>query len=129
VDDVHISEEAVFEMLNSPTGLVAPLMLDLADRAAAVAIAVVHVRPGTPASARTGRGSNARPPGFTKELTHPYVGWDDTGHIYGSAAAPTNPTVFLEHPAIQMHGPGGPGSEANSYPFLTTGLFDLEGTV
>ncbi len=119
--DIEINDIAIFELVNSPPpdGLVAPLLLELAERAAEVARAVVHVRPGTRSSATTGRDSDAQPPGLTKASIDPGIGWDE-GLIYGTVRAPADPAVFLEDPAEQLH---------ESYPFLTTGLYSLEGTV
>jgi hypothetical protein len=116
-DDIRLDDLAIEEILNSPTGLVAPMLADLAERAAEVARATVNVR--VPGSDRTGRDSDARPPGFTRELIRPHVGWQD-GKIYGSAVAPADPAIFLEQPAEQLH---------REYPFLTTGLWSLEGNL
>jgi hypothetical protein len=112
--------EALDDLLNSVEGPVGMLLAELSARAAIVATSVVHVRPGTPASATTGRTSNARPPGFTKariRVHGPVIG--SRGRLYAGVNAPMDPSVFLEMPAEQMH---------QEYPFLTTGLWSLVGT-
>lgn len=117
-------DDAAFEeMLNGPGGLVADFIWDLSLEAAAVAIATVHVRPGTPASATTGiytrKPSNARPPGYTKARIRPHLAWGSrTGHMYGGVNAPADPSIFLEYlpHTDQYHRP---------YPFLTTGLWAI----
>lgn len=118
------SDSAFEEMLNGPGGLVASFIWELSLEAAAVAIATVHVRPGTPASATTGiytkKPSNARPPGYTRGRIRPHLAWGSrTGHVYGGVNAPYNPSTWLETPAEQYH---------KTYPFLTVGLWSLEAT-
>ena len=114
-------EDALEELLNSWDGPVGQLIDELSARAAIVAAEAVHVRPGTASSRTTGRTSNARPPGFTKSRTRPHRGRGArTGKIYGGVNAPADPAIFLEDPARQMGRP---------YPFLTTGLLSLEGTL
>jgi hypothetical protein len=117
-------DTAFEEMLNAPGELVANFIYELSLEATAVAVAVVHVRPGTPASATTGlyarKPSNARPPAYTKLRTRPHLAWGTrTGRVYGGVNAPYNPATWLETPAEQYH---------RAYPFLTTGLWSLEGT-
>jgi len=115
------NEPAIDDLLNSLEGPVGKLIAELSLRATVVATQVVHVRPGTPASATTGRTSNARPPGFTKARIRPHLARGGlTGGLYGGVNAPADPTIFLELPAEQMH---------SEYPFLTTGLYSLIGTV
>lgn len=116
-------DDGAFEdLLNGPGGPVAELIGELSARAAVVATAVVHVRPGTPASATTGRTSNARPPGYTKARVRPHLAWGPrTGRVYGGVNAPYNPSTWLETPAIQIERKG------HRFPFLTTGLWSLEG--
>jgi hypothetical protein len=119
--DIRWDDAAIDDLLNSEFGPVGQLIAELSSRAALVATAVVHVRPGTPASATTGRTSNARPPGFTKARIRPHLARGTvTGHLYGGVNAPADPTIFLELPASQM---------SREFPFLTTGLFSLEGTI
>ncbi len=117
--DVTWDEAEIDDLLNSIEGPVGQLIYELSVRATVVAISVVHVRPGTPASATTGRTSNARPPAFTKLNTRAHIARGSRGGLYGGVNAPADPTLFLEMPASQMH---------RAYPFLTTGLFSLEGT-
>lgn len=110
-------------MLNSPDGVCAPMLIELAESAALVATTVVHVRPGTKRSVTREPGSDARPVGYTKTNIHPHLGWAG-GHIYSSANAPADPALFLEYPAEQIR-----RYEPDGFPFLTTGLWSLEGTV
>lgn len=118
---VHWDEGALEDLLDSESGPVGMLISELSVRTALVATAVVHVRPGTPASATTGRTSNARPPGFTKSRIRPHLARGTlTGRLYGGANSPADPTIFLEMPAEQMH---------SEYPFLTTGLWSLVGSI
>jgi len=120
VSGVTWDEKALDDLLNGMDGPVGMFIAELSARAAVVATSVVHVRPGTPASATTGRTSNARPRGFTKANIRPHLARGTaTGHLYGGVNAPADPSIFLEMPADQMH---------REYPFLTTGLWSLEGT-
>jgi hypothetical protein len=107
-------DQEIYELLNAADGPVGQLIFELSARAAAVATAVVRVR--------TGRGgSTARPPGFTKaSIRVHFPAWGSLGLIYGGVNAAADPTIFLEYPAIQYH---------EAHPFLTTGLFSLEGQV
>jgi hypothetical protein len=107
-------DKEIYDLLNSADGPVGQLILELSERAAAVATSVVRVR--------TGRGgSTARPPGFTKaSIKVHFPAWGTLGLIYGGVNAAADPTIFLEYPAEQMK---------HAYPFLTTGLFSLEGQV
>ena len=119
--EIDWDERALDDLLNSIEGPVGQLISELSMRATVVAWSVVHVRPGTPASATTGRTSNARPPAFTKLNTRPHIARGAvTGHLYGGVNAPADPSIFLELPARQMH---------EAYPFLTTGLWSLEGNI
>jgi hypothetical protein len=115
-DNVKViwDDKAVFDLLNSADGPVGELILELSERAAAVAKAVVRVR--------TQRGGwTARPPGFTKaSIKVHFPAWGSLGLLYGGVNSAADPTIFLEYPAEQMH---------QAYPFLTTGLFSLEGQV
>lgn len=120
VQDTTWNEDAFEEILNAPGGLVANFIWELSLEAAGVATAVVHVRPGTPASATTGPRSNAYSPGYTKARIRPHLAWGSrTGKVYGGVNAPYTPSTWLETPAEQYH---------REYPFLTTGLWSLEGS-
>jgi hypothetical protein len=123
-NDVTLDERAVYELLHDPAGLVGVFIDELSTQAALVATAVVHVRPGTPASATTGRTSNAFPRGYTKARirVHTARPGSRTGNLYGGVNAPYAPATWLETPAIQMARLG------HEFPFLTTGLWSLEGT-
>lgn len=121
--DVNLDQAAIYELLNGPAGLVYPFIAQLSVQAAAVATEVVHVRPGTASSATTGRTSNARPPGFTRERIRPHMAWGTlTGNLYGGVNAPADPSIFLEMPARQI------ARRGHEFPFLTTGLWSLENT-
>jgi hypothetical protein len=122
---VRIDAGNVHELLNDPAGPVGLLIAELDERAAAVARGAVHVFPGTPRSTlwnpATSTARHAMPPGFTKGSIHthgPVVG--SHGGMYGGVNAEAFPGVFLEYPSSQMY---------DKYPFLTTGLESLEGTV
>ncbi len=115
--DIRWDDKAVFDLLNSADGPVGQLIGELSDRAATVARAVVRVR----RPRGEGPNSTARPPGFTKaSIRSHFPAWGTLGLIYGGVNAAADPTIFLEMPAEQMH---------ERYPFLTTGLFSLEGQV
>jgi hypothetical protein len=121
--EIDWDEAALDDLLNSIEGPVGQLIAELSLRASVVATSVVHVRPGTPASATTGRTSNARPPGFTKARIRPHLARGSvTGGLYGGVNSPADPTIFLEQPASQIANLG------HRFPFLTTGLYSLEGT-
>jgi hypothetical protein len=111
--DIVLDEAAIFELLNAPDGPVGRLLMELGERAAAVARAKVRVRHGNTWSRR----SDARPPGYTLASIHPVIGYDSQGLIYGGVHAAGDPGIFLEYPAEQ---------ETREYPFLTTGLDSLE---
>lgn len=115
VSDVRLDDKAIFALLNDEDDMVGRFIQELAGQAAATARAVVPVRT-TPT---WGLHSNARPPGFTKAAIRTERGHTGTGHFWASANAPEDPAVFLEEPAEQLH---------RKYPFLTTGLWSLEGT-
>lgn len=119
--EIQWDDKALDDLLNSIEGPVGQMIAELSARAAVVAVSVVHVRPGTPASATTGRTSNARPPAFTKLNTKAHLARGAvTGELYGGVNAPADPAIFLEMPARQMH---------EAYPFLTTGLYSLVGNI
>jgi hypothetical protein len=113
-------DEAFYELLNGPGGPVANLIADLSAQATVVATTVVHVRPGTPSSATTGRTSNAYSPGYTKARIRPHLAWGArTGEVYGGVNAPYAPTTWLETPASQIRRLG------HEFPFITTGLWAI----
>jgi hypothetical protein len=121
-EDVRIEwdEAALDDLLNGLDGPVGRFIWELSVRAAAVATEVVHTRPGTPSSATTGRTSNAYSPGYTRARIRPHLARGArTGRLYGGVNAPYTPSTWLETPAEQMH---------KTYPFLTTGVYSLEGT-
>ena len=119
-DSIDLDDAEIFDMLNSADGPVGQMVIELSAQAAAVATAVVHVRPGTPRSTVWSSRSTALPRGYTKARIRPHLGWGKaTGHIYGGVNAPYPISTWLETPAEQMY---------QEYPFLTTGLWSLEGT-
>ena len=111
-------DTAIEDLFNDPAGPLGQLIGELSQRAAAVARATVHVRavPGT-RRIRAGRNSTARPPGFTRADIRVHGPVRGQYGLYGGVNAAADPTIFLEHPAIQM---------TRGYPFLTTGLDSLE---
>jgi len=110
-NDVTLDDAAIEELTNSPYDLVGQLTLELAERAAVVARAVVRVRRDRTWSVR----SDARPPGYTKALIRPALGYDAQGLLYGAVLAPYDPGFFLEYPR----------EDREQYPFLSTGLDSL----
>ena len=122
---VRINAGDVHELLNDPAGPVGLLIAELDERAATVARGAVHVFPGTPRSTiwnpATSTARYAMPPGFTKASirTHgPVIG--SRGGMYGGVNVEAFPAVFLEHPSSQYY---------DKYPFMTTGLDSLEGSI
>jgi hypothetical protein len=116
LSEVVISQQAVDELMRDIDGPVGDLMRDISKQIAAVARTRVRVREfGTH---RTGRTSDAKPPGYTKANITSTVGHSKLhdGYVFGGAEAPGNPGIFLEAPAEQMH---------EKYPFLTTGLWSV----
>lgn len=114
MNDVRIDEAAVFALVNDEDGPVGRFIQELAGQAAGVARGVVRVRTAPTWSNR----SNARPPGFTKATIHTARGHAGQGHFWASANAPADPAVFLEYPR----------EDRDKYPFLTTGLWSVQGT-
>lgn len=112
--DFKLDDAAVTELLDNEDGPVGTFLLELAEQAAAVARAKVRVRTDPTWSSR----SDARPPGFTKALISVNRGHTGTGRPWASANAPADPAIFLEYPR----------EDREEYPFLTTGLWSLEGT-
>ena len=115
------NEDVFEEILNAPGGLVANFIWELSLEAAAVAIATVHVLPGTPRSGYwTPKSTAIRPSGYTRARIRPHLAWGArTGKVYGGVNSPYAPSTWLETPAEQYK---------REYPFLTTGLWSLEGT-
>lgn len=110
------------DLLNSPTGEVGGLLLELSTKAATVAKSVVHVLPGTPRSGYwTAKSTAVRPPGYTKRGTRVYPPrrWHGTGGLYAGVNAPAAPAIFLEYdqPHTEQY--------YDRYPFLTVGLDSL----
>lgn len=123
--EVRIDYASVEELLHDPAGPIGRLILELSERGVAVAQGAVHVMPGTARSGHWGARSTAvRPPGTTKasiRVHPPQIG--SRGGMFGGGDANLIPTVFLEHRpkgAVQMY---------DRYPFMTTGLDSLEGSL
>jgi hypothetical protein len=114
VADFRLDEAAVTALLTDEHGLVGRFLQDLADQAAQVARGRVPVRRSRPRSLH----SDASPVGFTKAGIHTAMGHSSSGNLWASANAPVDPTVFLEDPR----------RDRVREPFLTTGLWSLEGT-
>jgi hypothetical protein len=115
VSDVRLDDAAIKAYLDDEDGPVGVFLAELAGQAAGVARSVVPVRVTPTWSSR----SNARPPGFTKAAIRVARGHGYAGALWTSANAPADPAIFLEDPAEQL---------THKYPFLTTGLWSLEGT-
>jgi hypothetical protein len=115
VTDVKLDDAAIQAMLDDETGLVGSFLQDLASRAATVARLKVQVRTSPSWSIL----SDARPPGFTRAMIHTRMGHSSTGRLWASANAPYDPAIFLEKPR----------EDRRQYPFLTAGLWSLEGTL
>jgi hypothetical protein len=118
--EVHLNDAAIYDILNAADGLVAPMLDEISERAAAVARATVPVRvldTGTLRRRRTRGGiSTSFAPGYTLVSIYANVHWYN-GLIYGGIAAAELPTIFLEYPAEQMH---------RQYPFMSTAFDSLE---
>lgn len=110
--DVHWNAAALEELLNSPTGPVGQMLIELSEQVAATARSTVRVRHTPTWTAE----SDARPPGYTLASIRPHLGYNSRGHIYGGANAAADPTIFLEQPAEQLH---------HRYPFMTTALWSV----
>lgn len=120
---VRWNDRAYDDLMNSVTGPVADMLRELSDQIVTVARGAVHVRTLDPKDRRrrAGRNSTAHIPGYTKSLIRPHLGRGTlTGQLYGGANAPGSPGIFLEYPAEQMD---------RAYPFLTTGLDSLMGSI
>lgn len=119
---IEWDDRALDDLLNSMDGPVGMLISELSLRAALVATTVVHVLPGTPRSGYwNSRSTAVRPPGYTKSRIRPHLAYGSrTGHLYGGVNAPAAPSIWLEMPAEQMY---------ETYPFLTTGLWSLVGSL
>lgn len=116
---VHLSDAAIYDLLNGAGGPVTRMLSEMSERAAAVARATVPVRHLDIDSGRrhSRHGvSTSFPPGYTLVSIHANVHWYG-GLVYGGVAAAEEPTIFLEDPAEQMH---------RKYPFLSTAFDSLE---
>jgi hypothetical protein len=120
VADIRIdwNERELEDLLNSPEGPVGELLEDLAQRAALAAKAAAPVQ--KPSSFSYGKkGSSSYMPwsgGYTKAKIRPVMGFTKGGKLFSGVNSPFGPTLFLEHPARQLHHP---------YPFMTTGLYSV----
>lgn len=120
MSDVTIRQRDIDALMRDIDGPVGDLMRDIARQIGTVAREKVRIRgmrPSRPGMHRTGRTSNAKPPGYTKARITTTVGHSKLhdGLLFGGAEAPP-PGLFLELPAEQMH---------EKYPFLTTGLWSV----
>jgi hypothetical protein len=113
--DVHFDEGAIFDLLNGSDGPVWQLVNELSEEAAVVARGIVRVRTTPTWSSR----SNAQAVGATLASISAHMGYDSQGHVYGGVNAIENPTIFLEYPRV----------DRMRYPFLTTAVWSLEGTL
>ena len=119
--EIHLSDVAIYDMLNAADGPVARMLDTMSERAAAVARSRVPVRhlddidTGRRRRHRAGI-STSFPPGYTLVSIHANVHWYN-GLVYGGVTAAEEPTIFLEYPAEQMD---------RKYPFLSTAFDSLE---
>jgi hypothetical protein len=132
MNDVNISQREVDELFQDIDGPVGLLMREIADHIAFVAAATVRVL--DPSNRKMTwnfhssayytdpgrRGGAFKPPGYTKRNITTTVGHAKlhNDYVFGGANAPGNPGLFLEEPAEQEH---------SKHPFLTTGLWSVEG--
>jgi hypothetical protein len=123
--EFHVDAAGVHELVTDPDGPVGLLILELSERAAMVARSTVHTLPGTPRSGIWSLRSTAVwPSGTTRssiDVHLPQIG--SRGGMYGGVDTIYFPAVFLEFPpkgAVQMY---------DRYPFMTTGLDSLIGSV
>ncbi len=98
VDDVTIDERAINDFFANPTGPLAEYLLEIAERAAAIARAQAPVRrPGSTWSAR----STARPVGFLRASIQAGLDADvNAEDLMSYVQAAANPALFVEHPVI-----------------------------
>lgn len=112
--NVNISEAAVYEMLNSPTGPVGEVIGELSEKAAAIAKARTPVMERVKWYPQYQYG----PPGETKASVHPSgFRYNGAGQIYSGVNVNYGPTLFLQRPARQIH--------TTQYMFMTQTINDL----
>lgn len=117
---------SVDDLLHDPVGPVGLLIGELSERAATVARDTANVFPGTPRSTvwNPATSSAILPSGVTRESIHVHGPVRGTrGGMYGGVNVIMLPAIFLEFPprgSVQMY---------DRYPFMTTGLDSLIGTI
>lgn len=117
---------SVHDLVTDPDGPVGLFILELSERATVVARETAHVFPGTPLSTvwRPATSTAVLPPGLMRESVHVYPPVRGTrGGMYGGVNVAMIPAIFLEFPpkgSVQMY---------DRYPFMTTGLDSLIGSV
>lgn len=126
----EVDAASVEDLLKDPEGPVGRLIFELSEQASRVAVAKAHVFPGTPGSTvwrrkdGTTTSTAILPPGTMRDSVDvhpPQLG--SRGGMFGGVDASGLPTVFVEHR------PKGARQMRERYPFLTTGLESLEGTL
>lgn len=123
--DFRADYASVDDLIHDPAGPVGELILQLSLRAVMVAVTTAHVLPGTRRSSVWNPATSTAvvPPGTMRDSIHvhpPVRG--SRGGMYGGANVLFQ-AVFLEFPprgSVQMY---------DRYPFMTTGLDSLIGTV
>lgn len=124
MDQVHIDQDQVDELMRDENGPVGDLMKDLARqmediaRAKAPVLSMRNVRSAR-STALVSREGTVKTPGYLKRNITSTVGHSKlhNGYLFAGANAPGDPGIFLEEPAPQMH---------EKHPFLTTGLWDVQ---
>lgn len=119
---VNINVTATEELLNSPDGPVGVLIEELSQKATEIARAAAPVMERHNYS-RWGKVFDERyqygPPGHTKgDIRVHFPAFNKLGQLYGGVNAPYGPTLFLEHPARQIH--------SVQYMFMTEALNGVE---
>jgi hypothetical protein len=123
--DFRADYASVHDFVTDPDGPVGLLIAELSERAATVARGAAHTFPGTPRSTVwSARSTAVLPSGITKASirVHPPVR-GTRGGMYGGVNVIMIPAVFLEFPpkgSVQMY---------DRYPFMTTGLDSLIGSI
>lgn len=115
---VHLDPALLDDLLNSPDGPVGLVIAELSDKAAAVARTAAPVMQRKNFS-RWGKTFDPirqyGPPGATKEsIRSSFPRFNPIGQLYGGVNVNYGSTLFLEHPARQIH--------SREYMFMTDAL-------
>lgn len=129
VNDYHPDLGRIEDLLKDPAGPIGRLIGDLAEQATRTAIAKVHVWPGTALSTiwnpvtstailKSREPAAGGPTKESIEVHPPVIG--SRGGMYAGVDAIGLPSIFLEHR------PKGARMMRERYPFMTTGLDELQ---